>query len=143
MVSHLPSAAGLDPLGLLSALVLDSGALLGRGGRRLAARRPRAMLTLDAAAPGLHYLTGPRGGSKTTDAADTATKPRCWWEPSAGWWAGLVGLRDLIKVRILFDDYLLKRQDDEPWRAMGLSGKARAQVRGVFGERGAARWPSA
>jgi hypothetical protein len=98
-VSHLPSAVGLDPFGLLSALVLDSGALLGRGGRRLAARRPRALLTLDAAAPGLHYLTGPRGGSKTTDAADTGTKPRCWWEPSAGWWAGPGGLGDLIKVR--------------------------------------------
>jgi hypothetical protein len=64
MVSHLPSAAGLDPLGLLSALVLDSGALLGRGGRRLAARRPRALLTLDAAAPGLHYLTGPRAAAR-------------------------------------------------------------------------------
>jgi hypothetical protein len=98
-VSHLPSAGWARP-------VWAAIGARARFRRAVGARRPpigsaptRALLTLDAAAPRLHYLTGPRGGSKTTDAADTGTKPRCWWEPSAGWWAGPGGLGDLIKVR--------------------------------------------
>jgi len=62
----------LDPFGLLSALVVDSGALWGEtatGWQRVDAA---ALLDHRPDAPRLHFLTRPRGGSKTTDLAAVA-----------------------------------------------------------------------
>jgi hypothetical protein len=65
------SSTGLDPLSLLSALVLDSGQLWGEAATDWQRADARALLTLDLStdAPRLHFHTRPRGGSKTVDAA--------------------------------------------------------------------------
>lgn len=68
----MSAPAGLDPLGLLSALVLDSGALWGQSAAVWQRADAQALLRLDSGAPRLHFQTRPRGGSKTTDAAGVA-----------------------------------------------------------------------
>jgi hypothetical protein len=56
-----------DPMGLLSALVLESGALWGEVATDWQRADAEALLRLDPGAPRMHYMTRPRGGSKTTD----------------------------------------------------------------------------
>ena len=62
----------LDPLALLSALVLDSGALWGETATDWQREDAAALLDHSPDAPRLHFLTRPRGGSKTTDLAAVA-----------------------------------------------------------------------
>jgi hypothetical protein len=67
------SSTGLDPLSLLSALVLDSGQLWGEMATEWQRTDARALLTDPATdAPRLHFHTRPRGGSKTVDAGACA-----------------------------------------------------------------------
>jgi phage terminase large subunit-like protein len=66
------ASSSLDPFSLLSALVLDSGELWGAVATDWQRTDARALLTLDADAPRLHFHTRPRGGSKTVDAAACA-----------------------------------------------------------------------
>lgn len=65
-------SGALDPLSLLSALVLDSGALWGEEATGWQRADAEALLRLDLGAPRLHFITRPRGGSKTTDAGGVA-----------------------------------------------------------------------
>jgi hypothetical protein len=75
--SAAAAATGHDPMSLLSALVLDSGRCWGEVATPWQRADARALLTLDLDAepppPRLHFLTRPRGGSKTVDAAACAT----------------------------------------------------------------------
>lgn len=64
------AAPGLDPLTLLSALVLEDGRRWGEAATEF--QRADAEAALDLDGPRLHFLTRPRGGSKTTDAAGVA-----------------------------------------------------------------------
>jgi len=66
------TADRLDPLSLLSALVLDSGALWGETATEWQREDAAALLDHRPEAPRLHFLTRPRGGSKTTDLAAVA-----------------------------------------------------------------------
>ncbi|MDB5963492.1 MAG: Phage terminase large subunit-like protein [Massilia sp.] len=62
----------MRPLDLLSALVLDSGALWGETATDWQRADAAALLDHGPDAPRLHFLTRPRGGSKTTDLAAVA-----------------------------------------------------------------------
>jgi hypothetical protein len=63
----------LDPLDLLSALVLEDGERW--GSRAVDWQVADARAIFDTSGPRWHYLTRPRGGSKSTDAAGVAL---CW-----------------------------------------------------------------
>ncbi len=64
--------SAFDPLALLSGLVLDSGALWGETATEWQRADAAALLDHRPDAPRLHFLTRPRGGSKTTDLAAVA-----------------------------------------------------------------------
>ncbi|PPF47052.1 hypothetical protein C5B85_01895 [Pseudoclavibacter sp. AY1F1] len=61
--------AGLDPLALASAFVLENGQTWGTVALDWQERDARAVLDTDATAPRRHYLLRGRGMSKTTDVA--------------------------------------------------------------------------
>ncbi|MGJ3507949.1 hypothetical protein [Enemella sp. A6] len=58
-----------DPLDLLAGLLMDDGKAWGHVATEWQRADAAAILTTDPAAPRLHFLTRPRGGSKTTDLA--------------------------------------------------------------------------
>lgn len=64
--SALPT---VDPFTLLCSLVLDDGTTWGECATALQRDDARAFFTLDPGTPAQHFLTRPRGGSKSTDVA--------------------------------------------------------------------------
>lgn len=60
-------ARGLRPLDVLAGLVLEDGQTWGQVAEDWQRADAEALLDLSAGAPRLHFLTRPRGGSKTTD----------------------------------------------------------------------------
>jgi len=62
-----PTTERLDPLALLSGLVLEGGQRWGDIATDWQHQDASAVLDLSPDAPRLHFLTRPRGGSKTTD----------------------------------------------------------------------------
>ena len=65
-------SGGGEALDLLGGLVLEDGRRWGDAAVRWQADDAAAILGLDPGRPRLHYLTRPRGGSKTTDLAGAA-----------------------------------------------------------------------
>lgn len=126
--------SGDDALDLLAGLVLEDGRHWGEAAHDFQWDDARAVLSADPDAPPYHFLTRPRGGSKTTDLGGVALAALLCQLPAGG--RGYAVAADRDQARLLVDALagFVDRSDlgdavrVEQWRVTALASGATLSV---------------